>query len=57
MTKVNGELFKYYCADCEEWFFLEMPECPSEIFCPFCGIKDVAIDSDDLRKIEEAMKE
>ncbi|MDN5389858.1 MULTISPECIES: hypothetical protein [Bacillus] len=57
MTRVNDELFKYYCADCEEWFFLEMPECPSEIFCPFCGIQDVAIDSDDLRKIEEAMKE
>ncbi|MCD2526105.1 hypothetical protein ABC970_17575 [Bacillus licheniformis] len=58
MTKVNkDELFQYYCQDCEEWTFLESPEFPSEIYCPFCGIQNVAIDSDDLRKLEETIKE
>ncbi|MBS4161356.1 MULTISPECIES: hypothetical protein [Bacillus] len=54
MTKVNGELFKYYC---DNWTFLEIPEYPSEIYCAFCGIQNVAMDSGDLRKLEEAMKE
>lgn len=50
MPKVNGALIRYYCDDCEEWT-------TSEIYCPFCGDQTLAIDSDDLSLLEEAMKE
>ncbi|UNE51147.1 hypothetical protein F5K02_09885 [Bacillus amyloliquefaciens] len=57
MPKVNGTLIGYYCNDCEEWTFLERPASTSEIYCPFCGDQTLAIDSDDLSLLEEAMKE
>lgn len=57
MPKVNGILIRYYCDDCEEWTFLERPSSTSEIYCPFCGEQTLAIDSDDLSLLEEAMKE
>lgn len=57
MPKVNGTLIGYHCDDCEEWTFLERPASTSEIYCPFCGDQTLAIDSDDLSLLEEAMKE
>ncbi|MED5048872.1 hypothetical protein P9873_13385 [Bacillus siamensis] len=57
MPKVNGTLIGYHCDDCEEWTFLERPSSTSEIYCPFCGEQTLAIDSDDLSLLEEAMKE
>ncbi|MED5050196.1 hypothetical protein P9738_00135 [Bacillus siamensis] len=56
MPKVNGTLIGYYCGDCEEWTFLERPASTSEIYCPFCGEQNLAIDSDDLSLLEEIMK-
>ncbi|QQD82665.1 hypothetical protein JD965_03345 [Bacillus siamensis] len=56
MPKVNGTLIGYYCDDCEEWTFLERPASTSEIYCPFCGEQNLAIDSDDLSLLEEIMK-
>ncbi|MEC0487815.1 hypothetical protein ABE068_17785 [Bacillus glycinifermentans] len=57
MPKVNGTLFGYYCDECEERTFLESPAYTSEIYCPFCGNQTLAMDSDDLRLLEEAMQE
>ncbi|ERH59255.1 MULTISPECIES: hypothetical protein [Bacillus] len=56
MPKVNGTLIGYHCDDCEEWTFLERPASTSEIYCPFCGEQNLAIDSDDLSLLEEIMK-
>ncbi|OLG10973.1 hypothetical protein B4123_2661 [Bacillus paralicheniformis] len=54
MMEVNKEeLYGYYCEDCEEWTFVERPEYPDEIHCAFCGIQNVAINSDDFRKLEK----
>ncbi|TWL35534.1 hypothetical protein CHCC15543_2690 [Bacillus licheniformis] len=49
----DPNVFSNPCALCKT----AEADCPSRIFCPFCGIQDVAIDSDDFKKIEEAMKE
>lgn len=44
-------LHQYQCDMCEENFYLEKVEMPSEIQCPYCG-SDVAINSYDYRYLD-----